>query len=130
MGAACPLDRTNSSLPQSSGSLTLYLISLKKRQAMRSAIETQLVGWPEPARVVMRREWMRSRAAIFWRTSALVIDFILSYEKTGRRLIIISIKKGKQLLNFGFAYPSSNSILKEGVARCQSPPARSDRRCS
>src|SRR4030042_2085163 len=81
MGAAWPLDRTNSSLPQSSGSLTSYLISLKKRQAMRSAIDKQVVGWPEPARVVMRREWMRSRGAIFWRTSAFVIDFVLSLKQ-------------------------------------------------
>ena len=78
IGAAWPLEKMTSSLPQSSGSAGLNLISPKKRQATISAIERQVVGCPEPAVVVIRREWMRSLVAIFSRASMAVHAVLVS----------------------------------------------------
>ena len=70
MGAACPLDRTNSSLAGLPASPMSYLIASKNRQATSSAAERQVDGCPEPARAVIFREWMRSLLAIWSRMSS------------------------------------------------------------
>ena len=56
MGAACPLERTNSSS---------WPMTAKNKTLTISAADRQVVGWPEPAAVVMRREWILSLSAIF-----------------------------------------------------------------
>ena len=54
---------------KSSGFLGLYRISSKNRHDISSAMERQVVGWPEPALVVIFKEWMRKRLAIFSKAS-------------------------------------------------------------
>src|SRR5579862_9956118 len=63
MGAAWPFESTKRSLASELGLATSNFMAGKKTPAMRSAAERHEVGWPEPAAVVMRKEWMRSRRA-------------------------------------------------------------------
>src|SRR5579862_815088 len=63
MGAAWPFESTKRSLASELGLATSNFMAGKKTPAMRSAAERHEVGWPEPAAVVMRKEWMRSRLA-------------------------------------------------------------------
>src|SRR2546428_6085271 len=51
------------SLSTACGSAGRKRMTSKKSAATRSAAEQQLVGWPLPAAVVARIEWMRSRVA-------------------------------------------------------------------
>jgi hypothetical protein len=48
-------------------------------------MDKQVVGWPEPAAVVMRNEWIRSRAAIFFSASRLIINLVLFFEFSGEQ---------------------------------------------
>jgi hypothetical protein len=64
MGAAWPLESTNRSACLPLGSPGSQCISSKKSTDMSSAIDMQVVGWPDPASLVEVMEWRRSFCAM------------------------------------------------------------------
>jgi hypothetical protein len=74
IGAACPFDSTNRSAPACRGRFGSNRNSPKKSDAMISAADMQLVGWPLPAAVVARTESMRSRVAMLWRAGMGAVE--------------------------------------------------------
>src|SRR6185436_2498957 len=70
MGAACPLESTNTSAREPEGSEGAQRISSKNRTETISAADMQVVGCPEPASAVVSRLRRRSFCAIYDRAGA------------------------------------------------------------
>src|SRR5580658_4592908 len=64
IGAAWPFDSTKRSPASAFGFFGSNFIVLKNSAAIISAIDRHDVGCPDPACVVMRREWLRSMRAL------------------------------------------------------------------
>src|SRR5262245_53296246 len=78
IGAAWPLESTNTSASLPLGSRGSKRISSKKRTDTISAHDMQLVGWPEPASLVDSRQSRRSFWAI-WESVASVGGIVVPF---------------------------------------------------